>query len=265
MPDCRRGRPREARDRPVVAPGIESDGHDRGDGDRSGVAVTADLLVIVPSRGRPQNIKALWEAWEATSTGPADLLVAADDDDPTLDDYRMVCGELGIELVVGPRLRMCPTLNRIAVERSPRHFAIGFMGDDHRPRTEGWTDRYLETLRELGTGFVYGNDLVARERLPTQFALTSDIVLALGAVVPAPVKHMYADNMIYDLGHDIDRIRYLPDVVVEHLHPIVGTAEDDAGYREVSAPEAFEADRLVYAHWYEHDRPRDAEKLRALL
>lgn len=224
-----------------------------------------ELLFIVPSRGRPHNIAALHNAWSATTTGVSGLLVAADDDDPTLPGYRDVCADRGIELTVGPRLRMVPTLNKVAVERAPHHFALGFLGDDHRPRTLGFDAHYLAALRTLGTGWVYGNDLLAKERLPTQWAQTSDIVQALGAMVPAPVKHLWADNTIYDLGHALDRITYLPDVVVEHCHPLAGTAIEDDGYREVNAPDASEADRLVYAHWYEHDRPRDVARLRALL
>lgn len=225
----------------------------------------ADLLVIVPSRGRPKNIALLHDAWQATATGSSALLVAVDDDDPTLPDYRTVCNERGIALTVGPRLRMVPTLNEIARLVAPEHFALGFMGDDHRPRSRSWDERYLETLRELGTGWVYGNDRYAGERLPTQWAQTSDIVQALGGMIPAPVTHLFADNQIFDLGHATGRIRYLPNVVIEHMHPIIGKAIDDDGYREVNSPEVFEADRQVYAHWYEHDMPGDVLKLRALI
>lgn len=224
-----------------------------------------DLLVIVPSRGRPHNIAALHDAWSSTTTGVSALLVAADDDDPTLGGYRDVCGDRGIELTVEPRLRMVPTLNKVALERASHHFALGFLGDDHRPRTLGWDAYYLAALRTLGTGWVYGNDLLAKERLPTQWAQTSNIVQALGAMVPAPVTHLWADNTIYDLGHALNRITYLPDVIVEHCHPLAGTATDDDGYREVNAPDAHEADRLIYADWYGHQFPADAEKVRALL
>lgn len=226
---------------------------------------SVDLLVIVPSRGRPQNIAALWDAWQATTTGAAQLLVAADDDDPTLDNYRQVCADRGIELTFGPRLRMVPTLNKVAVERAPHHFALGFMGDDHRPRTRGFDQRYVKALREFGTGFVYGNDLLAGERLPTQVAMTSDIVQALGAMVPAPVAHLWADNQWLDLGRAIDRVCYLPDVIVEHCHPLVGKAGSDAGYEEVNAPDAAEADRQIYAAWLENGFAADVEKLKALL
>lgn len=227
--------------------------------------MTADLLVIVPSRGRPQNIAALWDAWQQTSTGHSQLLVAVDDDDLTLADYEKVASACGIELTVGPRLRMVPILNAVAFIRSQYHFAVGFMGDDHRPRTRGFDEQYVETLRDLGTGVVYGNDLLAGERLPTQFALTSDIVQALGGIAPAPVRHMFLDNQVYDLGHAIDRIRYLPDVIVEHRHPLAGKAIDDDGYREVNHPDAFEADRLVYADWYANQMPADVAKLKALI
>lgn len=224
----------------------------------------ADLLMIVPSRGRPTNIAALWDAWSATTTGNTALLVAADDDDPTLPGYRQTCADRGIELVTGPRLRMVPTLNTVAAHRADQHYALGFFGDDHRPRTQGWDEHYLQALRELGTGWVYGNDLLAGERLPTQWAMTADIVQTLGCMVPAPVRHMWADNVIYDLGHALGRIRYLPDVIIEHCHPLAGKAAEDDGYREVNHPEAFETDRRIYAHWYEHDRPEAIAKLRKL-
>ena len=225
----------------------------------------ADLLVIVPSRGRPHNIAALHDAWSETTTGVSELLVAADDDDPALSGYEQVCAERGIELAVGPRLRMVPTLNKVAIERAPRHYAVGFLGDDHRPRTLGFDAHYLAALRTLGTGWVYGNDLLAGERLPTQVAMTSDIVQALGAMVPAPVTHLYADNTWWDLGHALDRITYLPDVIVEHMHYLNGKSEIDPGYREANASAAAESDRRIYARWYADQMSLDAEKLRSLI
>ena len=221
--------------------------------------------MLAPSRGRPGNIADLHDAWTATTGDEADLLVAVDDDDPELPGYLDVFSDRDIMYAAGPRLRLVPTLNKLAGLFVDQYFAVGFLGDDHRPRTSGWALRYLDALHELGTGYVYGNDLLAGERLPTQWAQTSDTVRALGAMVPAPLTHMFADNQIFDLGHAIDRIRYLPDVIVEHRHPLAGKASDDDGYREVNDPDAFEADRLVYADWYANRFPADVEKLRALL
>jgi hypothetical protein len=90
------------------------------------------------------------------------------------------------------------------------------MGDDHFPRTHGWDQAYLDALRELGTGIVYGNDLLQGHRLPTQCAMTADIVRRWGYMALPTLRHMYVDNFWRDLGNAADCLRYLPEVVVEH-------------------------------------------------
>ena len=42
----------------------------------------ADLVVVVPSRGRPARARALVEAFEATCTADTELVFAVDEDDP---------------------------------------------------------------------------------------------------------------------------------------------------------------------------------------
>jgi len=98
-------------------------------------------------------------------------------------------------------------------------FAVGFMGDDHRPRTAGWDTEYLSVLRGFGTGFVYGNDLYQGETMPTQVAFTTDIARALSYMSPPELDHLCVDVVWRELGKRIDAIKYLPDVIVEHMHP----------------------------------------------
>ena len=119
------------------------------------------------------------------------------------------------------------------------------MGDDHRPRTDGWDTKMLAALRELGTGVVYGDDLLQGERLCTSWAMTSDIVRALGRMVPAPVEHMFCDNAVMDLAKAAKCLRYLPDVVIEHLHPLAGKADWDPGYWRVNRPTSTERDGAI--------------------
>jgi hypothetical protein len=45
------------------------------------------------------------------------------------------------------------------------------------------------------------------------------------------------------LGKDLNALRYIPEVVLEHLHPVAGKAEWDDQYREVNAPEVYSADK----------------------
>jgi hypothetical protein len=193
------------------------------------------------------------QAFGDTCTGDTRLVFAVDDDDPEGHEYIRHAVESGSRTLAGVRFdaagTMVQALNKAAVavvDGAVQPFAIAFMGDDHRPRTVGWDTAYLAALRRLGSGMVYGNDLVRGEYLPTQVAMTADIVRTLGWMAPPVLRHMYVDNFWRDLGIHAGCIRYLDDVVVEHLHPIAGTAELDAGYERVNADEMYSADESAY-------------------
>jgi hypothetical protein len=223
-----------------------------------------DLLVIVPSRGRPDNIRALVEAWEQTDT-EATLMVAVDDDDPCLDEY----GRLNLwetpgrdwYVMVGPRLRLGPTLNYYAHLYAPDYRHIGFMGDDHRPRTAGWDKTIVAALDELGTGVVYGNDLLQEANLPTAAFLTADIVRTLGYMVPPGLTHLFLDDFWKLFGERIGALRYLKDVVIEHLHPSAGKAEWDPGYQEANSGAMWDHDRQAWADYQRDQLAADVTKV----
>lgn len=231
----------------------------------------ADLLVVVPSRGRPESLPRLYGAWRLTRAFTwAALAVVVDSDDPTLPAYtahaRRMRRQRRATLIVQPGWQpMVSKLNAAAraltavpLRGGPdpglladySGYAVGFAGDDHFPRTPGWPRHYLHALRDLGTGIVYGDDLIQGAALPTQWAMTSDIVRALGGrMVPAPVGHFYCDNAVGDLGREAGCLQYLPDVVIEHLHPTAGTAPWDETYAATATPAQDTADRAAYEHW----------------
>ncbi|GAA0705481.1 hypothetical protein GCM10010193_70710 [Kitasatospora atroaurantiaca] len=213
----------------------------------------SDLTIIVPTRGRPDNLWALWLAFKETCTADTVLLAVVDDDDPYLPSYEQrhswAAGDPRFLLLIGPRLRLGGTLNMVAPYQAGRSKAVGFQGDDHRPRTVGWDTRYIEALDQLGTGIVYGNDLIQGPNLPTQVAMTSDIILAAGHMIPPGLTHLWIDNSWLALGRALDAITYLPDVVVEHCHPIAGHAAWDQGYAECNTDELMDTDRAVFEAW----------------
>ena len=242
----------------------------------------ADLVVIVPSRGRPQAARELVDAFYQTCTADTELTFAVDDNDETLPQYQeLVATPSGLPGPIlarpYPRTSVCvvdkPTnmvhaLNRTAdafvTLFAPTPHAVGFMGDDHRPRTIGWDTNYLDILRELGTGIVYGDDLLQGRRLPTQCAMTADIVRALGYMAPPALTHLYVDNFWLSLGEQAQCIRYLPDVVVEHRHPVAGKAQWDEGYLRVNDPGMFSKDEAAFAAYRSDGLLGDVEKVRAL-
>lgn len=204
-----------------------------------GVHLIPDLTVIVPSRGRPANAHRLIQAWKDTGA-QATLVFGVDDDDPTINQYPD-----GAHIDV--RRGMIGTLNSLAMIWSERDNIIGFMGDDHQPRTDRWDEKIYEELADLGTGIVYCNDLFQGPNLPTAVFMTSDIIRALGHMAPPCLRHMYADNYWLDLGRAIDSISYLPNVIIEHIHPHAGKGEVDAGYDAVWP--LMEPDRIAYEQY----------------
>ncbi len=76
-------------------------------------------------------------------------------------------------------------------------------------------------------------------------------------MVPAPIEHMYCDNSIMDLARELDRLRFLPDVQIEHKHPVAGRGAWDAGYERVNSREQYRRDHASYMQWCENDMQRD--------
>lgn len=229
----------------------------------------ADLVVFVPTRGRPHAVSQLARAFDETCTADTRLVFVVDEDDPDRERYEVRFAganlavesaqarplHLGLGLATNAAHTMVGALNEaahyeVAVFGEPP-FAVGFMGDDHRPRTRGWDTAYLDALRAAGTGIVYGNDLLQRHNLPTQCAMTADIVRSLGWMAPPVLRHMYVDNFWLDLGRAADCITYLPNTVVEHMHPVAGKAAVDDGYARVNAAEVYTADEAAYRQFVE--------------
>ncbi|HMD82605.1 MAG TPA: hypothetical protein VKE92_14920 [Anaerolineales bacterium] len=195
-------------------------------------------------------------------------MIIVDDDDPTLSTYYTVLNGVGQVTVVpaGNRGMVAALQHGLDIHSEHLGFAVGFFGDDHRPRTVGWDTRYLETLRELGTGFVYGNDLFQGQAIATQVAMTSDIPKALGYICPRGFDHLCVDVVWNDWGTAIDKIVYLDDVIVEHVHYLAGKSAFDKGYAVVNSPQMAHHDNTYYQTYHSDGSfEADVEKLNALL
>lgn len=235
-----------------------------------------DLAIIVPTRGRPENVLKVISAWDFTNAWDhADLVLAADADDPEIQGYRDLVEltrhpdteECLVTLAVVPEwVPMVHKLNMTAVNLAEgrRYLALGFAGDDHIPQTIGWAAKYLQALRELGSGMVYGDDGYQGRKLSTEWAVTADVVRALGRMVPALVEHMYCDNAIMDLFTAAGALRHLPEIRIEHMHPAAGKAETDAQYQRVNHRDQFSKDRAAYTRWKLDQMSADVAAVRAL-
>lgn len=219
--------------------------------------MTEPLAVIIPTRGRPANAARLEQAFRDTHALDALPVFVADWDDPELPGYRKLLEEekisrlMVMESGVGRGITL--PLNYAARRYAELYEAVGFMGDDHLPRTANWDSRIMEELDSLDPRIVYGNDLLQGAALPTAVFMQSRMIKALGFMAPPVLQHLYVDNYWKELGEQTGSLRYLDDVVIEHLHPAAGKAPMDDGYRRVNAPEVDNGDREAWQVYRDGD------------
>jgi len=218
----------------------------------------SEMTILVPSRGRPENIIRLIDAWGTTTTRNTRLLVLVDDDDSKLDDYLSIPN---IDILVGPRIRIGGTLNVVAPEIAATSRNIGFMGDDHLPRTKGWDETFINELDRLKVGVVYGNDLAHGVGLATSVAMTSNIVNTLGYMCVPGSIHLFLDNFWMELGRGTN-ITYFNDVIIEHVHPNFQKALSDNTYTEANSPEVWGTDEITFHNYVATQLQDDLQKLR---
>jgi hypothetical protein len=205
------------------------------------------MCVVVPSRGRPENADRLAKAFIDTNT-EADLYFIVDNDDPRWVDY-----------IRDDKYKVLPADNQtggcayslntgatmlLDISRFPVYDYFVFMGDDHLPRTQNWDKAFIQALG-INTGIVYGDDLLQGANLPTAFCMSRDLVEYLRGMTFPGCIHLFFDNFVKQLGLDLEYLKYLPNVIIEHLHPVAGKAEMDEGYARVNQPKWYEQDLLT--------------------
>lgn len=223
------------------------------------------LLVLCPSRGRPDNAIACYEAFNRTrAENDTDLVFVIDADD-NIEAYtdNVPCD------VVEPSTRrgMTDPLNVAAARHWSDYDYIGFIGDDHRFRTPYWDRIFTGYLAGHGGGLAYGNDLARVDGdIPTQIFGDAKLWKALGWMALPAARHLYLDNTWKTIGDMLDRLFYFPLVIIEHVHPSVGKAEWDEQYRALNASEVYQEDSKAYAAWLESGQAeRDVDRIRAAL
>ena len=207
---------------------------------------------VVPSRGRPENVKRLAEAWKKTEA-TADLWIVVDDNDWHRREYEKNAEEYDYGYLIvendtgGCAASLNAGLEILMDDEVHDHYDyFGFMGDDHIPRTLFWDYILRLAIPYPSHGIAYGNDLFQSGNLPTAFIATRSIVDVLGGFTAPRTKHLYFDNLMKKLGEDINGLHYRHDVIIEHLHPVARKAQMDENYARVNSQAMYVHDLQVY-------------------
>lgn len=257
------------------------------------------ILIILPSRGRPNNVKRFYKYWKKNSLGLSDLVIGLDSNDKTLNEYEEH-EDMIIDTGKGGSFGF--VCNRIFEKYGDYEFYF-VVSDDHIIRTYGWEKIFINKLRKEKFGIAYGDDLFQGRNLPTAAFISGGIARAVGYIVPNSLKHMYTDNVWKDLGLGMGKFFYMPSIIIEHMHHESkrksksnllnrifevwekigkktlgkknipgfvmhymgfsrGKAPIDENYLRISRPSAVAKDLKEYNAWKKNDLKKDIRKIK---
>jgi len=222
------------------------------------------LAILLPSRGRPDNLKRFLQAVEATAEDSF-VFVRLDDDDPQIEQYKEMLRTTPLEnyhVTQGERIGMAPSVNQcaaFAVQMGYDH--VGMFGDDVLPTTPGWD---VALMNGLGgrLGVAYGDDGLRQMHapdLPTHYVTQAEVYIRLGYLAPPGMKHLFQDDVMREIGRYLHNLVFVP-VDIKHLHPwIVGEHIADQTYAEGGRNrQVREADAKVFRKWFSNPAWKDS-------
>lgn len=189
------------------------------------------ISLIVPSRGRPDNLLRLWHSAIETAVDVDDveMIVRIDEDDRSYDALRSRGARGQIRWVVGPRYNeMVLHWNEAAAQA--RGDLLWHGGDDNIFRTEAWDQHVKLQANKLpadGIGLIYGRDGAHDQNLATHPFLTREWVNGTGYFLPPYFSCDFADLWNFNIAAELGRAVFVPEIYIEHMHPALGKAEVD--------------------------------------
>jgi hypothetical protein len=221
------------------------------------------LCLICPTRQRPGLFTVMVESVARTAT-EADIIAVIDADDPERQGYlEMEKKHAFLKFAVNThRVHFMKHYN-LQFTQHPNYAFYSATNDDFVYHTPGWDKRLIAEIRTRfqGQGWAYGDDMDNHEGLPTTSVVSGDICRCLGWLQVPWLKRCFGDNATLAIGRAMNRISYVPEVVIEHRHPSIGKNQSDSTYKRGRTAYNYHRDRLVYLFWQKFAMPRDIRRI----
>lgn len=191
------------------------------------------ISLVLPTRGRPDQFAEMVESAARTSVVGVEVVAYLDDDDPYAGAYRKALYPLPTRFVVGERCTLSDTWNRAAEQAAGDILMMA--ADDLRFRTLRWNVTVEGCMRGLfpdGIGVLYGRDGHADRRMATHPFVGRRWTQVVGRFTAPYFCADYVDLWFHDVATRVDRLAYLPGVLVEHMHPSFGKGEWDETHEQ---------------------------------
>ncbi len=194
---------------------------------------TPELSLIVPTRERPERLRAFLHSLDATAECPerVEVILVIDEDD--VQSVRHQCQRISTREVMVPPRQTMGSLNTAGYEAARGRYLM-LLNDDVVARTTGWDQRILDCFKSTPDDIllVHVNDGLFGESLCT-FPIVSRLFCEMaGGICPRDYLRYRIDDHIEDIFNLLGllgerRVIYLPDVLFEHHN--VATEGDRRG------------------------------------
>jgi glycosyltransferase involved in cell wall biosynthesis len=207
------------------------------------------ISLLMPTRGRPELAERFIASvlTHSSQLARVEVVIYVDDDDT--GSHHIASELVAVKRIIGPRINM-GACTKVCLEAA-RGDIIVLANDDMVIRTTGWDAKLAELHAGIPDGIylAYANDLFKDSSVCTFPILSRATCKMLGEPFPAAYRGAFIDTHLMDIFRRLqhagfDRVRYLKEVVFEHLHHRTGKAPFDATY---AARKRFDDDATYVA------------------
>lgn len=203
---------------------------------------------LLPTRGRSRNLKRFFAACDATEATTGGIVIVNDDDED-LDGYLAIKFPAlwHLKIYHGQHI-IWPKMNHF-VALNPGEPWYGYTQDDCFPRTTGWDQKLIKSAGIDGMAF--GDDGILSGKWATSWVIGGDLqremIDEIGGIMLPGIKSLYADNFYSEYARRRNKLHYLPEVKMTHMHFSNGLADYDKTYVKTDP----DGDKRIYDLWLE--------------
>lgn len=223
------------------------------------------ITILLPTKKRPNNVIRFVDNVLATANNPQDIEICYyldDDDSISISGINYSAEHINTQAIQGNLKLGSQMYNELYRIASGEIFMIA--ADDIIFRNKNWDSFVVDAFNKQEDKIihVYGEDGYQHGRIGTHGFLHNNWIEVLGYVLPPKLSFVYADEWITELAKRVDRNVYIPELLIEHLHPAVGKAQLDETYQQRAEVSGNIGE---YYKTLEPDRIKDSEKLKKFI
>ena len=182
------------------------------------------ISLIAPTRKRPHLVRKVLKSISDTVSNPKNIDISFyidDDDSVTIDEIDKIINEfakLDIRYKIGKRMKMGEYPNELYPHTdSPLLMAFS---DDLEFKTKNWDVLINNEFDKIPDQIllVYPKDTIQNEKVATLPFVSRKAIDIVGYFTPPYFEVWYGDMWLHEMYKQLGRLKYLPEVVIEHQH-----------------------------------------------